>query len=469
MRRTTIIIVLAASLTAFVVPSTAAASPWQLNRTAGRETVIGAGMYHPGVYDSVTPVVVSVPGSRRGAVASKAKKITPEDVGVETLHESFDSGDLDGDGDADLVLGADESTAVDIPSTSPDIPSGTLVVVPGGAGGPLIESAYTVENPQSSGRMGRSVYVSDLDRDGYADVITTQITYGYSTPDTAITIFWGGASGLRHDRSTTFDTPAAMEPDGTDVLRLGAGNLVGDSRREIAIVEPGDRDVDMYSAGALLLCRVSARTVSCGDARAVEAFVADLAVGDVVGDRRADLVLGSRGGNFADVYRGTAKGLARRVRVSQATPGVPGGTEKPDAFGQSLAIADLDRDGKGDLAVGAPGEDASRGRVTLLYGHRDGLGRSTKDRAIDQSTSGVPGTSERYDSFGSEVSLLDVDGNGAADLIVGARGENNGGAVTIIRSTDEGRLAPSRSRVIYPATVGLEPVEGLNFGEPIGK
>lgn len=56
----------------------------------------------------------------------------------------------------------------------------------------------------------------------------------------------------------------------------------------------------------------------------------------------------------------------------QDTPGVPGGNDSWDRFGNSLAGGDFDRSGHADLAVGAPHEDVSgvsdAGAEWVLYG-----------------------------------------------------------------------------------------------------
>lgn len=66
-----------------------------------------------------------------------------------------------------------------------------------------------------------------------------------------------------------------------------------------------------------------------------------------------------------------------RTVVTQDSAGVVGTSEAGDAFGRSVASADFDRDGYADLAVGAPGEDvgdiADAGAVTVLWGSARGL------------------------------------------------------------------------------------------------
>ncbi len=62
---------------------------------------------------------------------------------------------------------------------------------------------------------------------------------------------------------------------------------------------------------------------------------------------------------------------------------------------------------------------------------------------IDQDTEGVPGTQEPNDAFGSAVAAGDVDGDGRADIAVGAPDEAISTTVRVARrpSCTAGRTA----------------------------
>ncbi len=137
---------------------------------------------------------------------------------------------------------------------------------------------------------------------------------------------------------------------------------------------------------------------------------------------------------------------------------MPGVSEPADSFGSSVAVGDVDGDGRADVAVGAILEDLSgksgAGMVTVLYGSADGL---STDRAVSlhQDTAGVPGGAEAYDYFGRSVRLADLTGDGRAELSVGIPGEDSGqGYLQVFRGTSSG-VSTSGVFALTAANAGL--------------
>lgn len=104
--------------------------------------------------------------------------------------------------------------------------------------------------------------------------------------------------------------------------------------------------------------------------------------------------------------------------------------------------------------------------MVLLKGGSGGLG-GTGAQAFHQDTAGVPGVAEADDHFGGAVRLLDINGNGKADLAAGAPGEDlgtvaDGGAVWSLRGGSSG-LTATGAFAFNPVDLGAA-VPGARFG-----
>lgn len=161
-----------------------------------------------------------------------------------------------------------------------------------------------------------------------------------------------------------------------------------------------------------------------GDLAGIQLGQAVALGGDLDGDGSADAVVGAPYDGPGRVH--VLDGLTGRPRWS----GEPlAGSADDGSFGGALSVGpDATGDGRPDLVIGAPASDSTRGRVFLVSG---------ADGAVVRTIDGE----HRGDQFGFAVALgPDVDGDGLADLLVGApnfdgpAGRTDAGAVYLLLS-----------------------------------
>ena len=303
---------------------------------------------------------------------------------------------------------------------------------------------------------GGAAFAGDFDGDGLDDLAigAPQEVLGGNARSGAAFLFRGRVSGL---------TPVTVLDQGSSGLganetgdefgtSFAAGDFDGDGRDDLAIGAPGEAPGTGARSGVVFLFlegnipdRVIDQT-GLGANEAGDRFGQALVAGDFDGDGFDDLAVGApgeapgsdpkSGGVF--LFLGSENGLVAHAFIDQSGLGM---NELDDLFGSALSAGDFDADGRDDLAVGAPGEapgtEPRSGAVFVFEGTDDGL--APKDVIVQ----GALGQNEHGDLFGSALASGDFDGDGQADLAVGAPGEAPGaqpksGAAFVFRGTAVG-------------------------------
>ncbi|MEU5956987.1 FG-GAP-like repeat-containing protein [Streptomyces sp. NPDC047525] len=110
------------------------------------------------------------------------------------------------------------------------------------------------------------------------------------------------------------------------------------------------------------------------------------------------------------------------------------------ARNSAIPTSDFNRDGITDLVAGTPKASGGVGSLTVVPGGLEGPVSGLK-KTLTQSSPGVPGASEAGDNWAAATAWGDINGDGYADLAIGAPGEDDAtnkdrGAVTMLYGPD---------------------------------
>jgi hypothetical protein len=321
----------------------------------------------------------------------------------------------------------------------------------------------------------RAAVRADFNGDGTADLAIGAA--GENNSSGVVHVLYGSASGLTASGSQLWsqDSPGiagVAEPDDSFGEALAAGDFNGDGRADLAIGAAGENNFTgvvhvLYGSASGLTASGSQLWSQdspgiAGLAEFFDDFGAALAAGDFNGDGRADLAIGARGENdirgVVHVLYGSPSGLTATGSQlwSQNSPGMADGAEFEDLFGADLAAGDFNGDGRADLAVGALGENDFAGVVHALYGSAAGGLTATGNQLWSQNSPGIEGVAEASDLFGDALAAGDFNGDGRADLAIGAPGENNArGVVHVLYGAAAGGLSATGSQLWSQDSPGI--------------
>ena len=248
-----------------------------------------------------------------------------------------------------------------------------------------------------SGTQPDALAVGDLNGDGHPDVVAANAGVGGGVEAGNITVLLGnGDSTLRGGLGFRSDRAGRLSSAGPVV----AGDFNGDGLPDAAVLNTGSSSVTVFIGDPVLGFKPGV-TYETGNGTGANGDL-DLAVGDVNGDRKLDIVSVGFGG--VHLLLGNGDGTFNAVSSVSGS-----------LSGQNIVVADLDGDGNADIAYTQ--QYGSNNGIAIQYG--DGKGGFSAPFTFP--TTGIS----------TSIAAVDVNGDGKLDLIVGNVGSGGAGTDTI--------------------------------------
>ncbi len=324
---------------------------------------------------------------------------------VETDPVSVAVADVNSDGRPDIVTANGASNNV--------------TVLLGQAGGGFAPAAGS---PFAVGTEPRSVAVADVNGDGRPDIVTANET------SDDVTVLLGNGDG-------SF-APAASSPFATDAsyaYSVAVADVNGDGRPDIVTANSDPP----FNVTVLLGNGDGSFAPAAGSPFAVGAFnPGSVAVADVNGDGRPDIVTANGGSDNVTVLLGNGAGSFAPAVGSPFAVGTGGG---------AVAVADVNGDGRPDIVT----VNSESSNATVLLGSGAG--------------SFAPATGSPF-AVGTRpfsVAVADVNGDGRPDIVT-ANYDFSGG-VTVLLGNGDGSFAPAAGSPFAapnPVSVAVADVNG---------
>ncbi|MEO5362280.1 MAG: DUF4347 domain-containing protein [Magnetococcus sp. DMHC-8] len=401
--------------------------------------------------------------SLSSATGFKLNGATAGDLAGGSVHAA---GDVNGDGMADLIVGARNANATD----------GISYVVFGKTGGFATPLDLTSLNGNTGFRLvgtgaqfaGATVNTAgDINGDGIDDLIVSApstnssagaiyVVFGRTDFSTTSSIdlssLNGSTNGFRLDGTTAGDLAGCSVSTAGDVNGDGIADIVigaygYDSGKGAAYVVFGK--TDLGSAGTIALNALGGSdgfrlNGSLAGTLGEYAGVSVSRAGDINGDGFGDLIVGAKyasqdGTNYTGasyvVFGTTSFAATLNLSSLNGTAGVRlDGVSDGDQAGRAVGAAgDINGDSFADLLVGAPGSSAGAGASYVVFGKSDFGAQSAIPLASLNGGTGFRLDGNAGGRAGNAVGAAgDVNGDGLDDLVIGAYAANTSAGASYV-------------------------------------
>lgn len=352
------------------------------------------------------------------------------------------AGDVNGDGYADIIVAGSQYDSATSTST------GRLLLYHGSPAG-LSATAFDMIDSAAREPGMMVACLGDIDGDGYSDLIAGAPTYGPNAGRAYV--YHGSPDSLR-------DTPPGTKLESPSITIAGfgkslsyAGDINGDGYADVVIGDPnaikGSNNYEgmayVYYGSPNGLPAIPKDTLQVNQPNCKFGWSV-AGAGDINGDGYADLAISAINYNQTEgrifLYYGSPSGLVK-------APAFLSGGKTHTWLGYSVAGAgDVNGDGYDDLLVSAYNDIVTidTGKVFVYYGSSGGLPPTPSLVLQGVNETGLTGFGRSLGSAG------DVNGDGFADVIVGAWTNNNN--------------FNGRAFVYLGAAAGLSPVAATILG-----
>ncbi|TLV03106.1 FG-GAP-like repeat-containing protein [Dyadobacter luticola] len=353
-------------------------------------------------------------GSAAGLNVNSKKQLEINQSNAQFGYSVNSAGDVNGDGYADIIIGAN---LYDKGETD----EGGAFIFQGSANGISANAASTLESNQTNAQMGWAVAsAGDVNGDGYSDVVVGAHLYDKGQADEGAAFVWmGGVTSSPNLVINIFESHQKGARMGSSVAI--AGDINGDGYSDL-IAGAYNYDNGQINEGAVFIVygsslgpNFSLVTVLDIDQSDSSFGVSVSSAGDVNGDGYGDIIVGAprfsnseTGEGAAFIYYGSSSGINSNSYTKIE------GDQVGASAGYSVSNAgDINSDGYGDVLVGVTNYtngQINEGGVIIVYGSSAGADLGSIEILEANQTNALMGTAV---SSGG-----DVNGDGYNDILI---------------------------------------------------